>query len=115
MSERAQLIELSTTTASQEEARRIAAALVNERLAACVQIDGPIESVYRWKGEVETAQEWRIRAKTSQTFHEKACATIGRHHSYECPELVATQIIGGSEAYLGWLREQLGEESRDDG
>jgi periplasmic divalent cation tolerance protein len=111
MIERSQLIELSTTTATQEEAQQIAAALVNERLAACVQIDGPIESVYRWQGEVETAREWRVRAKTSHSFHEKVVATIGRHHSYECPELVATQIVGGSEAYLGWLLEQLGEES----
>ncbi len=61
MIERSQLIELSTTTATQEEAQQIAAALVHERLAACVQIDGPIESVYRWQGEVETAREWRGR------------------------------------------------------
>ena len=104
-----QLIELCTTAASKEDALRIAHALVDRRLAACVQIDGPIESVYRWQGSVESSQEWRVRAKTSKTLLQKVGETVRQMHSYECPELIATEIIGGSDAYLNWLRQQLDE------
>jgi periplasmic divalent cation tolerance protein len=79
-------LQIVTTAGSADEARRIAAALVEERLAACVQIVGPIESIYRWEGKVETA--------------------IRRLHSYEVPEMVAMPIVAGSEAYLKWLSKE---------
>ncbi len=103
------LLELSTTTASKEDALRIANALVEQRLAACVQIDGPIESIYRWQGRVESAQEWRVRAKTNTALLDKVYATIEQLHDYECPEQIATPIVSGSAAYIDWLRQQLEE------
>ena len=104
-----QLTEICTTTALHEDALQIAHALVERRLAACVQIEGPVESVYRWQGSVESAQEWRVKAKTSKMLLERVCAAIQQMHGYECPELIATAITGGSEAYLDWLRQQLDE------
>jgi len=99
-------IQVVTTASSAEEARRIATALVEERLAACVQIAGPIESIYRWQGKVETATEWQCRIKTRGQHYESVEATIQRLHSYETPEIVAVPIIAGSEAYLKWLSDE---------
>ena len=109
-----QLIELSTTTTSKEDALRFAHALVEQRLAACVQVEGPIESVYRWQGSVESALEWRIKAKTSKMLIQRISAAIQQMHSYECPELIATDITDGSETYLDWLRQQLEEVEKVD-
>jgi len=98
---------LSTTTNNREEAERLANALVEARLAACVQIAGPVTSVYRWQGELEQAQEWTLSVKTSQEQFEEASVKIAELHSYDCPEIVATPIVAGSDAYLEWLGEQL--------
>ena len=104
-----QFIQICTTTASEEEARQIATALVEQRLAACVQIDGPVQSVYRWQGTVEQADEWRLSIKTSDELFAKVDAAIRRMHRYECSEVIATQIVAGSDRYLEWLGEQLEE------
>jgi periplasmic divalent cation tolerance protein len=100
-------IQVCTTTASVENAHQLAAALVEQRLAACVQIDGPVQSVYRWQGNVEQAEEWRLSIKTSNELFSKVDAAIRDLHRYECPEVVATPIVAGSDAYLAWLGEQL--------
>jgi len=99
-------IQIVTTTASADEARRIGAALVEERLAACVQIVGPIESIYRWQGKVETATEWQCWIKTRSQHYDAVEAVIRRLHSYEVPEILAVPIIAGSEAYLKWLSQE---------
>jgi periplasmic divalent cation tolerance protein len=101
-------LQVTTTTSSEEEARRIAAALVERRLAACVQVIGPIESHYRWRGEVETEREWLCLAKTEASRYPELEATIRGLHSYEEPELVATPIVAGSKGYLDWIGESLG-------
>ncbi|QDS97601.1 divalent-cation tolerance protein CutA [Adhaeretor mobilis] len=102
---------LSTTTSHREAAQKIANALVESRLAACVQIAGPVTSVYRWQGKVEQAQEWTLSVKTSQSHFEEVIAKIARLHDYDCPEIIATPIVAGSEAYLQWLGEQLGPQT----
>jgi len=99
-------IQVVTTAASADEARRIATALVEERLAACVQIVGPIESIYRWQGKVETATEWQCWIKTRRERYDALEATIRRLHSYEVPEILAVPIVAGSEAYLKWLTDE---------
>jgi periplasmic divalent cation tolerance protein len=99
-------IQVHTTTASKEDAERIAAALVERRLAACVQIVGPITSVYRWQGKTETSSEWLCVAKTQQSLYGQVEAAIRELHSYEVPEIVATPIVAGSENYLNWVREE---------
>ena len=92
-----------TTAGSQEEARKVAAFLVQQRIAACVNIVPQIESVYRWKGEVETASEWLLIIKTSAPNFEKIRAALERLHSYELPECIQLEISAGSQKYLDWL------------
>lgn len=103
----AEYIQVITTTNSEEEARKIAGGLVENRLAACVQISGPVISVYRWKGKVETASEWICAAKSAMSLGERLEAAIRELHSYEEPEIIAMPIVGGSESYLKWLGEQI--------
>src|SRR5262245_56314921 len=98
-------IQVVTATATAEEARRIGTVLVEQRLAACVQIVGPIESIYRWQGEVEKAGEWQCWIKTRRELYAAAERQIRELHSYEVPEVLAVPIIDGSEAYLKWVRE----------
>jgi periplasmic divalent cation tolerance protein len=103
----AECLQVQTTAGSEEEAERIAAALVERRLAACVQTIGPIASRYRWQGEVEQAQEWLCLAKTEASRYPELEAAIRELHSYEEPEIVATPIVAGSAGYLDWLTQNL--------
>jgi periplasmic divalent cation tolerance protein len=96
-------IQITTTTETKEEAQKIANYLVEQKLAACVQITGPITSVYRWKGKVENAQEWLCMIKTREELFSKVETAIKKMHSYETPEIVAVPIVKGSKEYLIWL------------
>jgi periplasmic divalent cation tolerance protein len=97
------ILQIITTTATAEDARRIGRELVERRLAACVQIVGPIESVYRWQGNIETAQEWQCWIKTRGDFYSRVEQTVRELHRYEVPELL-TMVAEGSQDYLDWLR-----------
>jgi periplasmic divalent cation tolerance protein len=100
-------LQVLTAAGSEEEAERISAALVARRLAACVQVVGPISSRYRWRGEVETAREWLCLAKTEAARYAELEAAIRELHSYEEPEIVAVPIVAGSAGYLAWLGESI--------
>lgn len=100
-------VQVNTTTGTRDVAQRIAVELVDRRLAACVQIGGPIQSTFRWRGKVDTNEEWTCTAKTSRVKLAAIQELMARLHPYEVPELVATPIVDGSEAYLKWLAEQL--------
>lgn len=104
------VIQVVTTTGSRSEAERIARELVQQRLAACVQIDGPMTSVYRWQGAIETAEEWRLTVKSLGTLFPRLEAAIRALHSYETPEILATQVVGVSEAYRDWLTAEVASE-----
>ena len=95
------------TTATRDEAERLAELLLAARLAACVQITGPVTSVYRWQGNIETSQEWLCTIKTRDNLFPQVEAAIRSLHSYQVPEILATPIIAGHEPYLKWLDEQL--------
>ncbi len=97
-----------TTAGSQEEAVKIAHALVERRLAACVNIVPRIESVYRWQGKVETSQEWLLVIKTQAELFERVRDAIKELHSYDLPECVMLEVNGGSQEYLGWIAENTG-------
>lgn len=97
-----------STTGSKEEAQKIARALVEQRLAACVNIVGPIESVYRWKGAVETSPEFLCLVKTTAAAAENVMAAIEELHSYELPEAVVVSVEAGSRGYLDWIAENVG-------
>ncbi len=96
-----------STAGSQEEARKIAQALVERRLAACVNILGPMESVYSWQGKVETAPEFLLVIKTTAAAFARVRDAIRELHSYEVPECVMLNIEDGSEPYLKWLGEAV--------
>src|SRR5947209_14414968 len=96
-----------TTAGSAEEARNIAQALVERRLAACVNIVPQIESVYRWQGKVERASEWLMIIKTQAAAFERVRDAIRELHSYDLPECVMLGIDAGSEAYLVWIADSV--------
>jgi periplasmic divalent cation tolerance protein len=100
-------IVLVTACESAAEADKIASALVENRLAACVNILPGVSSVYRWKGTVERASEIILLIKTSRPLLAQVQAEIERLHSYELPEVIALQIVDGSERYLEWLDQGL--------
>jgi len=100
-------IQLSTTTSTADEAEAIAVALVELRLAACVQIVPQVRSVYRWQGKIEQVDEWLCLVKTHRSLVPQVEVEIAGRHSYECPEIVAVAIEAGSATYLQWLGEQL--------
>ena len=99
------------TAPTHEEATRLARALVEEHLAACVQLS-PIESWYRWEGKVEHAAEHRLHIKTTAAHAAAIEARIQALHSYDLPEIVTVPITGGSAAYLGWVRQNVSPDPR---
>jgi periplasmic divalent cation tolerance protein len=99
-------IQVVTTTEHREDAERIARELVEVRLAACVQIVGPVTSIYRWRGKVETAQEWQCWIKSRSGLFPQIEQAIRRLHPYEVPEILAMPVIDGSPDYLKWLGDE---------
>ena len=87
-------------------ARRIADALVEERLAACVNVLPGLRSVYRWQGAIQRADEVLLLVKTTRERVEPLTARVASLHPYELPEVVAVEVAGGLAAYLDWVEEQ---------
>jgi periplasmic divalent cation tolerance protein len=100
-------IQVHTTTEKRKEAEKIANALVEKRMAACVHIVGPVVSTYRWKGKVETVKEWLCLIKTRRDLYDKVEKIIREMHSYETPEIVGVSIVVGSRDYLEWINNEL--------
>jgi periplasmic divalent cation tolerance protein len=94
-----------TTAGSREEADKLALALVDRRLAACVNIVPQVHSVYRWQEKVERATEWLLVIKTQTAIFERLRDTILELHSYELPECIAFDLSAGSQAYLDWIAQ----------
>jgi periplasmic divalent cation tolerance protein len=104
-------IQVVTTTSSQDEAEKIARTLVERRLAACVQVAGPVTSTYHWQGRIESAQEFLCIIKTRQSHYLAVEDAIRELHSYEVPEILALPVSAGNHAYLDWLRGELADLS----
>jgi periplasmic divalent cation tolerance protein len=102
-----EIIQVVTTTSSREDAARIGRELVERRLAACVQIEGPIGSIYHWRGVVESAEEWRLTIKSLARLFSKLETAIRELHPYETPEVMATEATGVSRAYGQWLEAEI--------
>jgi len=96
-----------STASSEQEARQIARRLVEERLAACVNIVPRATSIYHWQGVVEEAAEWILVIKSSRSLFESLRGELERMHSYQVPEIVALPVVDGSDAYLKWLDREL--------
>ena len=103
-------IQVTTSVSQRTDAERIAQKLVGRRLAACVQVLGPIVSTYRWQRRVETAEEWLCIAKTSGDRYLELEKAIRELHTYELPEILATPVIAGNADYLAWLQRSLDNE-----
>ncbi|HEV3138677.1 MAG TPA: divalent-cation tolerance protein CutA [Pirellulales bacterium] len=107
-------IQVVTATSSKEEAEKIARALVERRLAACVQVAGPVTSTYHWQGQIESAQEFLCIIKTRQSHYLALEDAIRELHSYEVPEILALEVSAGNRDYLNWLRDELADLSGPD-
>ncbi len=102
-------ISVYIAAAADDEANRIADALVAERLAACVNILGGIRSVYRWEGQVERADEVALIAKTTTILFDSLAARVRALHSYDTPAIVAWPIVAGDATYLHWIGAETSE------
>ena len=98
---------MQTTAGSAEEADRLASVLLERRLAACVQVLGPLESRYWWQGTLESATEWLCLAKTTADRVDDVVAAILDAHSYDTPEVLVTAVSGGNERYLRWVEDTV--------
>ena len=103
----ADFIQVITTVDSEEDAQNIAGAVVGERLAACVQIIGPISSVYHWNDTIENAEEWMLVIKSRSDLFSELSGLIQQLHPYDVPEILATPIVAGGASYLEWMAGQL--------
>jgi periplasmic divalent cation tolerance protein len=98
--------------ANQDESARIAQALVEEKLAACVNIVGPVNSIYRWRGVIENTSEYMMVIKAPARHFSKLERRVRELHSYEVPEIVAVTVAAGSNPYIAWLAESTIQAQR---
>ena len=103
-----------TTLGADADAGTLAETLVRERLAACVTVQAPMDSVYRWRGSVEHERERQLLIKTTTERVSALAARVRELHPYELPEFLVTPILSGSDGYLAWLRESTSEDARTD-
>ena len=97
-----------STCASEAEADKLARALVDARVAACVTTLPGARSVYRWQGAVESASECLLIIKSSRRLFEPLRMALQKAHSYAVPELLALPVVEGAPEYMNWLEGQLG-------
>jgi periplasmic divalent cation tolerance protein len=100
-----------TTLPDAESAKALAAQLVQQELAACVNISGAITSVYCWQGEVHDDTEYQLAIKTTRARYDAAQAWIREHHPYELPEILAVPVARGLPEYLDWVEESCTSNS----
>ena len=100
-------IQIQITFPTAELAHAAAAKLVQEKLVACAQVCGSIQSVYTWEGICETNKETLLLAKTTFSLFERIESVIRAEHPYECPQIIALPIVASNADYLDWLNKQL--------
>jgi len=100
-----------STCASEDEAERLARSMVEQRLAACVNVVPRIRSYYRWKGAIESAEEFLLVIKSSRERMAELRAALEKEHSYEVPEVLVLPVIDGAANYLNWLQANLERET----
>jgi len=103
-------IQVFTTVEDKEDANKIGEMLLEKRLVGCVQIMGPVLSMYWWKGNVERAEEWLCLINSERSLCGQLEKAIREVHPYETPEIIAVPVVCGSENYLEWLRNELKKE-----
>jgi periplasmic divalent cation tolerance protein len=95
------------TAASQKECRKIAKHLVESKLAACVNITQPVESIYRWEGKIAHDREYQLFIKSTRELFAEIKAAISKLHSYHTPEIICLPVIEGSQNYLQWVGDSV--------
>ncbi len=101
------LIEVTTTCDSQEKAVALANRIIEARLAACVQVSGPITSVYRWQDAINCDAEWVCTMKSVERLADELLAFVEEHHSYEVPQLLVLPVLKASEKYARWIEGEV--------
>ncbi len=96
------------TASSEAEAKQIGRALLDERLAACVNVLPRVDSMYWWQGKIESAAEVLLIVKTTRTQLEAVIASVKHRHSYEVPEIIALPVVGANPDYLAWIDRETG-------
>jgi periplasmic divalent cation tolerance protein len=99
--------QVTTTLPDEAAAERLADLLVEERLAACAQVLGPVSSTYHWQGVIERTTEWYCHLKTTRARLPALQARIGELHPYEIPEIIAVPILDGNAHYLRWVEQSV--------
>lgn len=102
-----EFIQIMTTVEQQKDAEKIAHQLLHKRLAACVQIIGPIKSYFWWQDKIDRAAEYLCLIKSRRDLYSKAEEAIREVHPYEVPEIIAVPITAGADTYLQWLETEL--------
>jgi len=101
-----EFIQVSTATDKREDAERISKAIVENRLAACAQVSGPISSFYWWNDNMEETEEWRIIIKTTMDIYPRLEQALKNFHPYEVPEIIAVPITAGNSDFLEWIKKE---------
>jgi len=105
MRSKSEAIVVLVTCGSEEEAEKIANSLIEERLAACVNMISPVRSIYRWEGKIWDEREWMLIIKTQKKRFEDLEKKVKSLHSYSVPEVIALPVVEGFAPYLKWLEE----------
>ena len=98
------------TVGSEQEAETIATTLLEERLAACVNVTSPVRSLYRWEGRIEDDREWQLVIKTQARLFEALAARVRTLHSYDLPEIIALPVLAGTTDYVDWIQNETESE-----
>lgn len=98
------------TVGSEREAETIATVLLEERLAACVNVTSPVRSLYRWEGRIADDREWQLIIKTQARLFEALAARVRALHSYDVPEVIALPVLAGTADYIDWIQNETGSE-----
>jgi periplasmic divalent cation tolerance protein len=100
------IVEIRTTFGTRADAEACAARLVGQRLAACVQVEGPVQSTYRWQSVVERAEEFRCTCKTTHERSQACIESLIRDHAYQIPEVICAEVTA-STSYADWVRASV--------
>jgi periplasmic divalent cation tolerance protein len=107
-------LQVITTFGNRTDADALASELVDRRLAACVQVVGPVTSTFRWEGRIETAEEWLCLIKTHRDRYGELERAIQAVHPYDVPEILALPVQAGAAAYLAWLARETTPDAPSD-
>jgi len=100
-------LQIFTTIDNETKAKEIAKRVVKKKLAACVQISSPVNSIYRWEGKIIEDKEWLLIFKSSKKLYDELEGEIKKAHTYDVPEILAMPVVKGNEDYLNWLKKEL--------